>query len=972
MTVLHSYSRLSTLNRQLLERLDACDEEKRIFLLPSLSSRDVLLDMLAIGGVYFGNTPKILSWTGLYDLLVPPLKRRRLLDPHDQRLILRFVLNRNIAALDDQRIQIPQGVRRKGFIDVLSAALHELLLEDVSADRLLRLEERSETSDASLSSRELLFMFYTDYLMYLEENDLADNAQIPSLCRKHILDSTSLLTKQWERRVFYWVGFLSFTGAQLKLVKLLRRSGVRMEFFMPETGLDRFHDAAKQLGMEKSPREEAAGNFLLLKAADSYEQFDWLARTIALAGAGEGALSHHIGAKSSETEIEEKNEMLDDVGIMLASDKRPLMESALTKYGISFQVYSEKNLSHSRPIDLVRRAWNAYRLDWPFRSTRYLLTEPMLKANGFDFERAEREIPEGFDSWKEFLRDDEKTVRMLDRLLAFCKLLDDSKGHTAAELLRSLLDLIERDWEAAVSEAVVDEPALDDLVRETASSVAELRQKIDSLAEMSHRLGEAAEMRFSGDEAMRFILDWSDNTHLALPSLRRGVVTLYDSPPPVLFSHRIWAMTDVDSSRFPGASSEHLLLNEEIRRNVNERFPDEVDEDWAVHLPTLHEVREQKEALFRRLLAMGEGVTLLSRSSGDSQGRPQSPSPFLTSVWPEDLSGESPEEITAPPCEVPDTERSYGGLFPRIARSRVRRGKNSETKLRVRLSSIDDWNDCPFLWWCRNVACLQPRGEAKGLLDRALQGDLMHKLWQGVWSRYLRKEPGCRSLASTLVTRWDEMFEILSGGNPILRDRRYLEVLKNLKNDMSIVAERQDDVEARAKTAGLLREETLMEYPLPVYEGENALFSGRADRIDIWKGLGAVVVDYKLGEASRFKDHLQLPAYVNLLQRDGAFPVAGFCYIGHKDASLGGAWSGGAEAVYKAPKARSGWDLAEKQKEAALLLKTMDEAIGLGRYPAEYRSRRCGDCLYSILCRRSECAGEGGVNEKNEESDGAY
>ena len=120
-----------------------------------------------------------------------------------------------------------------------------------------------------------------------------------------------------------------------------------------------------------------------------------------------------------------------------------------------------------------------------------------------------------------------------------------------------------------MSEAVVDEPALDDLVRETASSVAELRQKIDSLAEMSHRLGEAAEMRFSGDEAMRFILDWSDNTHLALPSLRRGVVTLYDSPPPVLFSHRIWAMTDVDSSRFPGASSEHLLLNEEIRRSVN-------------------------------------------------------------------------------------------------------------------------------------------------------------------------------------------------------------------------------------------------------------------------------------------------------------------------------------------------------------------------------------------------------------------
>jgi RecB family exonuclease len=955
-------------------------EEKRvnepgsrvIYMLPALSSSGQLLDMLSGERGFFGEKPDIWSWSEMYSRLTPEKDLRRQIDPPDHRLILQYVLDSNIKELDGQGSYVPSGARRRGFIDILSLSIRELLLEGVGPDMILAGLEAPGTQELGKSARkDLLYRLYSDYLLYLEENGLADNSQIPSLLYGSLSRG---LPEALDGAVLCWVGFLSFTGSQLRLVKALRHLGQEMEFFMPETGLDGFHDISAQMGTDAESLGPRGGAVITLKARDAYAQYERIAEEIVGASLGRGAL---WGFLSGLTE-EGRAEALEDIGMLVPRDRLRLVVSALEKHGVPHQPRYETPVSETRVVELARRAWEAYRLDWPARRVWHLLREsgasgPALGAQAPSFSQS------GLDVWKDALTGDPARLAFLEKLSAFCHYIDDERGHTGEELLRALLRLYGEEQEACLAEEAGDDLSLDFAVRALASSRLELEQKINMLRELTPPLGDAGQVTFRGAEGMAFLSNWASCAVTALQPPMRGAVSIYDSPPSVLVSHKVWIMTDVDPVRYSGQSSEQPLLDETLRKGVNSfsgpGYPDNrggsgnLEQpggmEGSAHLPTLHEKREQKEAMFRRLVSLGEIVTVAARSKLDSHGREQGDSPFLLSMLAGGLSqkpgpskswfvaGAMPGEVRSAELTRPALSR---GVFPRTAKlAAAAAGGAGKQKLRISASAIDEFADCPFSYWCGHIANFEPPSDEPGIFGRMFQGSLVHDIWHMTWRKYLDRER-CSTLSAILLAEWGGFLRALEGKYPGLSDGTAAAEIANLRDSMTRAAIAQDEAEARAATAGLEKERTELEFRLPFYETENAAISGRADRVDIWKGLGAVILDYKLGASDRYKDSLQLAVYAAMI-REAGLPVAGFGYIGHMDGKIRGSWSPDVETVYKGASRTKDEGIGIKIERALEIMEEIDRIALSGEFRANYGAGRCPDCQWQTICRRFERGG---------------
>ena len=964
------YSRLSGLRSELRQRFSHESGEKFVFMLPAMSSENMLLDMLAPELGYIGETPEVWGWSTLYGKIVPRSELRRQIDPPDHMLVLLFLRDRMLEEQDRLKIQLPSGVRRRGFLNMLSDAIKELLLEDVSPDKLLVTGKQSAAGDC-LTSEEILSMLYGDYLFYLEENGLADNSQIPALIRSS-LRSTAHLPNALCGKTICWVGFLSLTGSQLKLVRALDRLGAKMEFFIPDTGLESFYDIAEQLDIKPHRGAGLGGRVIQVIAADISEQFECIAREISLAYAGCGALRDSLEAEGADADA-----ALADIGIMVSPERIPVMTAALDRYGVASQARVEKSVRDSALMFIARTAWDSFSRGWPLKSTRYLLSHPLFGELNLNEERLVSEMPEGFHCWQSFLSDESGAKQVFLRLNDFCLYLADENGHTAGELLHALLELSDEQWASRVASDTYDFLSMDTAVREVVACRAEVQRKLELLSELTPALGEAGLVRYAGGDAMAFLTDWSKEADITMEAPLSGVVTLYNSPPPVLASHRLWMMTDVDSSRYPGSPAERSLLGSELRDEVNRQvLGDDVrdaavpfrewtesdilglspDED-VVHLPTLHEKREQKEALFRRMLAVGEDMTLISFSLNDSNGRTQSISSFVQALKSEkSASWRFCCELDAHAAvleQIDSVRPVYRGVFPRSVSLQRENPLPADSKLRVSLSGIDRWRDCPFSWWCANVARISTPADVSFLEDSAFRGTLSHALWEITWKEYLK---GGESLHSTLNLKWDDMLKSLAPNLPAAADPRFSALLSGIRREMTASALLQDAVEERARSSGLVRENTLFEYRLPAYESEHAIFVGKADRVDIWRGVGVVIVDYKSKDAKKYMDNVQLAGYAELLLRSGV-PIAGFCYIGQKEAEIRGAWLPEVTEIYKAKSRERVWELDECVESARAVMKELDESIAGGEYRAVYTPDVCKYCSYSLICRRAEMSG---------------
>lgn len=953
----YRYFRISELQRQLRARDLAAPDARVRFVLPSRANEEYLLDSLRTEGRYFGSKPAVWSWSELYRAFVPKNELRRQVDPPDHRMILTHILDETLAELDRQGTGVPDGVRRRGFVDLLSAAIRELLLEDVRPDCLIGTQDTGAVSGSgAILPDELLYRLYTDYLIYLETHGLADNSQLPSLTRIALEEAGGGQKALPPGTTLCWIGFLSFTGAQLKLIRQMRALQIDMLFFSPDSGMSTFYDAASQLGARTERQRAGAGLIATLTAENAYEQYDAVARVVAEMRASRGALYEALCAAHPEAAAAPG-----EIGIYVVPERMALMQSALRSREVPFQSRAETAVSDTRLLEFVRRVWEASGLGWPTRRTMHLLTDPLLGLGRLEEEYVFSVLPEGEDGWHDFLRDTrkEQAAQEFSRICAFCAALRRPQGHTAEDLLRLLHAFVEEAWIARFAEEASDDGALDAAVRLLASARMEIEQKLEQLAELAPSIGPAGGKRFYGRDCLGFFVEWAKESTTALQPMQSGVVTLYDAPPPVLVSHALWVMTDADPVRFSTSVSDQALLSGQMREAINEL------EAEGVHLPTLREKREQKEAIFRRLLAVGSTLTLLTRAAVDAQGRAQGESPFLAPAL---LSGDwtkiyETDAPTTTECGVNRT-RLYRGRFPRTAVLAPAAAGAAEKK-RVFASSVDDWRACPFLYWCLYIARLQPPRDEYGTMGRLAQGRMLHTLWEAVWRLYMNPGEARVSLSALLHAHWAQLIEELAKDLPALSDVRTKPLVSDLYTRMLAIAHLQDAVEARAAQQGDVRLGADMEFALPAYELDHVVFAGVPDRVDLWRDAGAVVVDYKLGKSDAYRDSLQLAVYAAIMRENG-MRLGGYCYIGHRDGRLRGAWSEPAQLLYQEP-GRNPASLEEKMEEALALMAEIDAAVATGDFAANYDAHKCKMCAFAGLCRRTERLGSYSPEEEGAE-----
>ena len=945
------------------------DGQPTIWMVPSSQDKELLLDLLPPADFLEGQTPNIQNWAVLYQSVAEVVSRsrrmeknlvRRQIDPPDHQLILRYLVGCFVKKMDEAGVAIPAGIRRSGFIGLLGKNIRELLREDITPPHLgrsLGCAFCEKACEQELSAEKVLCHLYHDYVDYLNTHSLADSAQLPRLIKELLAHETAIAwAKSWH---FVWVGFLSFTNSQLNMVRQLLEIGASCSFYVPETGLSSLRDAVEQLVSFPVERSHVSGRIFRLTGGDGSLQLDLLARELALWSLGEGALCEAMTFPGYGS-----------IAIQTTPESLQALRGALKRYRIPVSLRAERSASESVVGELPRRIWEAGISNWGTRTTFYVLSHPCLLGDTLDRERIFQLLPQGVGEWQTHLALDEQKA-VFERVVSFFYFLRD-KGRQPAELLTAYRDFIEgTDSVNVLGELADTTPDLDWTVREVSSVLRELERKIRFLEELQPGIGEAGEVALRGSEAVFFLSEWSAGVMASLPPLLREAVSLYSAPPAVLESSLVWIMTDVDAAHWPGALRESPLLNNEGRLRINEMQDDEFQ---PTHIPTLHDERLQKEGLFRRLAATGESLLVLCHALRDRQGRPQGESPFIGSLEKGDwqrvggrvalLSSLLPQGDE--PVLIPAEVHSEDGWFERHTLPVRGVAPLRDEGASLRLSSLDSWLDCPFAYWCQSVMRLEEMNLSP--LDIAVTGTLMHTLWERVWQK--KRENVGRALYVLTLQVWDDLLQ-----NPpdhcasVVRNPHLKRHLLRLEALIKKTAQLQEDIEQRMKEASIERETTTIEYTLPQYTAEGLLFSGRCDRIDSLASFGEVLVDYKLGKSSHYKENLQLASYARILEEDGA-SVAGFYYIGHSDSAVKGAFCEDLRSVIMGKKEQRPLDLAQQLELAERAMDTMATGVRSGVYEALYDATGCSRCAYKVLCRRGEFRGDAlGSQEEEAKSD---
>lgn len=919
--------------------------ERAVFLVPSGLDKEPLLQMISDRGSFFGRRPSIWTWGEFYRETSPldNKKTRRVIDPPDHNLIIRYILGIYLKEMRDKGVSLPAGVTHRGFVSVLGDNIKDLLAEEVSPEHLsaaLFAEEEDPSAPEAILHR-----LYSDYIEYLLANTIADNAQMPTLIKESLSgENVSVFVRN---HVFIPVGFLSFTGAQIKLIRDLGDI-TECILILPETGLDNFHDAIKQSGCEYKERPIWTTNIVEMYANNSHLQFDAIARELALWAHGAG-------------EFDKLGELGDygDVGIMIAPRHLRNIENSLARYKIPFNTQVRGSVGETQLGGLPKMIWDAYKSGWNTNNTSFLLSNPLICGDDFDAAGSRRSFPEGYDAWAKFLNGRPREI--FESMSILCSGLSD--GGYPADILRLWRDFLSK-LEIAdhTAELIGEEISLDNVVKDLSSSLTELDKKIEILEDIKRDIGEAAKIPMQGGEAVSYLLDWSRTATLPISLPQSRSVTIYAGSPPVLTFHRYWIMTDVDYNTWPGKLRESPLLRNEYKQKINSDAENRCREHEgpALHIPDIHDEREQKEALFRRLIATGIKGTVITRSLTDSSDRPVGESQFMAALF--DQKSKNRKWVRLEPVVAYPLSRSLPGngdyCFPdaevSIIEGKINRGdlprkgvlaQEADADPIVSLSSLDDWIACPYRYWCGNILRLSM--PLRDIFDTAKAGIFLHSLWKMAWEDYLGKR---RSFIILIEAHWQEA---LKKEYPELADDpRLKRHQERLKKQVLSLAELQNDIEDAI--TGRIKVE--LEFTLPDYKVDGVIFRGRSDRIDFYKD-GAVVLDYKSNKASQHLNELQLAAYSVILREKCALEPLGYGWLGHRDGLLKGYFADDLiRETYHAPRPGrpNEKNLGKFIAEAGTAMDMMSAAVRSGEFPALYDSDKCRICEFYPLCRKRE------------------
>lgn len=955
-----------------LRRLQG-EASQSVFLVPSPFDEEWLLNRLSEDRGYFGRTPRLIRWDGLHRECLAaiaadgnPLFSKRQIDPPDHWLILHYLLQNFLREKDSENI--PPGVKRPGFLSLLGDQLRELLREEVTPEDLRATLGCDRcfwpaACDGSSTPTGLLCRFYRDYRQYLDQNGLADSAEIATLTKEAILLRPEAVKKWLEAHRLVLVGFMSLTHGQLSLLRELDRLGGNLTLFKPATGISSAFDAAKQLKVSPlaakdlqtlplSGREWAAGNTRM--------EIETLCRELALWNQGKGRLAESRPFPG-----------FGEIGMLVEEERLDLAIESLERFRIPWTLRGRQPLSRGRFFNLLRRLWDLYEEGWPEKGTRAFLSEPCLglEAGSLDFQAAS--TPVDFKTWLKSL-----PHSTFERLERFCLFL--ARGGTPLQLLSATRDLANEapSWGSNLTLLAGEDFDYDRFVFEVNAIVRELERKVLMLEELVPSLGEAKETFFSGKEAFSFIEAWGRESHFPPNLQRKEVLSLFVASPPVLEGFSVWILAGCSSRIWPGGFSDPPLLDDETREVMNR-----IDRDAETprYIPRLHDLREQREALFRRLLATGEEWTLLSRPLQDEDARPLAPSPFLEKAREEGwIAFPDPPIVRFLSDLLPDASEPwfFSLEYPKDLSREPRSSRQGEIQIPpltdsakgpvAYYSDFDTWLACPFYYACLKRAGL-PVPPKEELYDPQKAGTFLHCLWQKVWEKTsLADETPLCALVDAL---WEET--LINNYGALLSDprlRRREADLKRKARRLALLQEECRELERPLSTG----EGPFLEWKLPSKQVEGVLFEGRCDRVDCLKE-GVVIWDYKLGKAESKKGSLQLAAYAWALEQSQV-PVLGFGFLGHEDGKMEGCFR---EPLFPGLlKKKRTKSLEERLLEAEEGIVGMAQSIARGYFKAQYEKTPnkpnplCRFCPFKGLCRRSEQFGERPEAEEKEGENG--
>ena len=950
--------------------------EQGVFVVPQSLDKATLQKMIQPSS-FLTHAPKILTLGELYQEMAEVCGTEPLfiIDPPDHTLILKFIVKNFIAKCEAEHIELPVGVMQAGFPKALGDELHELITEDVTPEEF---ETRLNLADENnLTPEKILCTLYNDYKKYLASHKITDVFSVPYHTRQLIAKNKNA-TDYLAKLNFFFVGFLSFTGSQLALVREVSRyTAGRVVVGAPKATVADFKGAAEQIGTFEITsadysRQRRERKNLVFHASNCELEAATLARQIALWQNNTGTLFDNFGVFGT----------LSDIGLVCSKENVELFRSAFNRYKIPWNEEEISTVADNIVGRLPRLVWQTYESNWQESHARAFLSSFIFadKETGKLFDIPKNIHPLDRISWEEFLRDDAKFV--VQSAETFYKVLKN--GTTPSNLLSAYYEFLEAiklgDKVIALTETM---PNLDNIAKAVNNSIFEVGKKAKYMADLAEVVGEATDEFLVGSDALDFFTSWASVSTLPVTMPLASCVTIWTKVPPVFTSRKYFVIANCDANHYPKTMRESELLSPEARELFNKNI-DEANILHISHIPDMVEKRLQEEAIFRRLIETAEAGLIFSRTVADKENRPVFASPFLNKFL--NLSGSEAEKITH--------RVTLDDLLPHLKDDRLNGAEASRLSLQeteempclastpenvpyIKPSHIESAR-CPLKYYLENLLYLDD--ERLKLLDNRALGNLMHALFEDGFDAL--EKGASKSLLEFIEKNLESYAQKIQYGKPIyptfFTDPRLAIEADNFKKNLFEMARYLDSLEkgdlgkARKK---MLREENLdFEERLPISDTEKSHIchiKGKADRIDVF-GDKAVIIDYKSSEAEHHKADLQLPLYAviwSLLHPES--DVTAIAWLGLKKAQekpMSAYYEDKKqfEGYYKGEKhvAGSRTTLADRKKEAIEVTANLVEHLVKGNeWKPVYKingkdNPACQYCKYKPICRKQAVENE--------------
>ena len=981
------------------------------FIVPSRHDRE-WRDKHAGGNYYAPGSHGEIAWTWqeLYENICyemkPERKAKSVISPPDHLLILNNILN-NILDKNNELEAWP-GIKRPGFLDILSSDIHELLNEAVRPEQLLNSIEPEQAISR------LLHDAYINYLEYLNNNNLLDASQ---LCT----ESASLLEnlKSWgSKYILIFTGFMSFTGSQLELVNLLKSRVKEIIIIRPEANLNNLRDAVSQLIDIKNINNDNKNNLKLnlkvaeISQAEAELEPEAIARSLSLWADDKGELASLI-----------KFPGFDKIGMSIQAGSEEAISQAFRRYKIPFCFNIGMSIAQTLPGQILAALRALNNLLFPNYQTAMLLTQPCFNHNNnFSVFKAFRRGAQGLDNWLEYLQelDDKTAFNAVNSIKIFCDKI--KVGGTPEDLMRAYYELLSAKglWLDLMRLNEIGSE-YDESLRLTASAIETIGNKVLALHEKHPDIGEVANKKLKGDEAFNYLEMWRRETFTKPPMKINGALSVYTGQPPVLASYPVWIMLNVTQKTWPGKITASPLLNDLERENI---------ELNGAYVPSVQDKTTQREALFRRLILTGENLTIISRPQVDDKERALSETPFLHRML-DDMPGLENIKLDNLSNLKILTGSGNEYIFKDIDPKPDIFIKNSEPVINDNAinhfgaSDLDGLLKCPFAWRLNKSNIYEQKLE---IVTPAQWGTLAHSIWENIWREFKLNLNNNKDKANLFINiANDELNKFLVKSEPDEQDkykefRRFINDyrlknrgLENFKFRFNRLINFQAGIIAKLYENNFRHVDILLEDDAQLrlnLHDKRVSFSGQCDRIEILADNNtgekfAVITDYKHGKSANydaktkinlnnilvsnglknlkldnlkndfefdeaeaedgvfeFQSGLQLSAYALMFMNDNRYKdikLAGVNFLGLEDGQAAGTFNNIIKDIFiqaaKKPKTEPP-SIDSRAAEAMCAVSIASEIIKSGKFRPDYNSQRCRSCGLKGICRRSEFLGE--------------